>query len=62
VPVTIPALERFIALEQQDLDLRAAWRHAPSALASAMQRRLPALRRVLAAHPQAVDALEHAPR
>jgi hypothetical protein len=49
-----------IAVEQQDLDLGTAWRTAPPALKKAMQRRLPALRRVLAEHPQAIAALEHA--
>jgi hypothetical protein len=51
-----------IAVEQHDLDLRAAWRSVPSALRAAMQRRLAGLRRLLAEHPQAVDALEQALR
>jgi len=53
-----------IEVEHHDLDLRASWRTAPAPVRAAAQRRLPALRRLLAheQHPQTLDAFEHALR
>jgi hypothetical protein len=52
------AILAAIAIEQHDLDLGPSWREAPGALRSAARKRLPALRRTLAEHPQALDAFE----
>ena len=47
-----------IEIEQHDLALEPSWRSAPGALRSAAKKRLPALRRVLAEHPQALEQFE----
>jgi hypothetical protein len=47
-----------IEIEQHDLALEPSWRSVPTALRSAARKRLPALRRVLAEHPQALEQFE----
>jgi hypothetical protein len=47
-----------IGIEEHDLDLGPSWRDAPGALRSAARKRLPALRRALAEHPQTLETLE----
>ncbi len=49
-----------ILVEQQDVALADSFRAAPAALRSAARRRLPALRRLLAAHPQTLEQIEDA--
>ncbi|MEO6744656.1 MAG: GSU2403 family nucleotidyltransferase fold protein [Caldimonas sp.] len=49
-----------ILVEQQDIVLADSFRAAPAALCSAARRRLPALRRLLAAHPQTLEQIEDA--
>jgi len=47
-----------ILVEQQDAALADSFRAAPAALRSTARKRLPALRRLLAAHPQALEQIE----
>jgi hypothetical protein len=51
-----------ILVEQQDALLAESFREAPVALRNAAQRRLPALRRLLAAHPQTLEQVDAAIR
>ena len=49
-----------ILVEQQDAALADSFRAAPATLRSAGRRRLPALRRLLGAHPQTLEQIEDA--
>jgi hypothetical protein len=51
-----------VLVEQQDEDLRASYRQVPAAMRAAIRSRLPALRRLLARHPQAAEPFERALR